>query len=103
LFLYAANMTVVNAVVEDVHPAYATNENLASIQARHLTVAFLSPDFAVQVRKMAVGLIKGDSPLLQDAGKLINKFWDLSKLEKPPYRVAFGEDAKVRCIDFFDY
>ncbi|KAJ7446681.1 NAD-P-binding protein [Mycena latifolia] len=74
----AANMTVVNAVVEDVHPAYAGNENLGSIQ----------------VRKMAVGLIKGDSPLLQDASKLINKFWDLSKLEKPPYRLAFGEDAK---------
>lgn len=44
---------------------------------------------------MGVGLIRGDSPLLQDAGKLINKFWELSNLEKPPYRVAFGEDAKV--------
>ncbi|KAJ7442324.1 hypothetical protein FB451DRAFT_1414276 [Mycena latifolia] len=60
---FKTNMTVVNAVVEDVHPAYAGNENLGSIQ----------------VRKMA---------------QLINKFWDLSKLEKPPYRLAFGEDAK---------
>lgn len=56
---------------------------------------------ATQVRKMSEGLIRGDSPMLQDAGKLIAKFWDLSKLEKPPYRVAFGEDAKVRtaCSD----
>ncbi|KAJ6591539.1 NAD(P)-binding protein [Mycena vulgaris] len=75
---FKTNMTVVNAIVEDVHPAYAGNPNLGSMQ----------------VRAMSVGLIKGDSPLLQDAGKLINKFWDLSKMEKPPYRVAFGEDAK---------
>ncbi|KAJ7623193.1 NAD(P)-binding protein [Roridomyces roridus] len=75
---FKTNMTVVNAVVEDVHPAYAGNENLGSIQ----------------VRKLAVGLIKGDSPVLQDAGKLIEKFWALSNLEKPPYRIAFGEDAK---------
>lgn len=27
-----ANMTLVNAIVEDVHPAYAGNENLGSIQ-----------------------------------------------------------------------
>jgi hypothetical protein len=45
-----------------------------------------------------VGLVRGDSPLLQDARKLINKFWELSKLEKPPYRIAFGEDAKVRAV-----
>ncbi|KAJ7116017.1 hypothetical protein C8R44DRAFT_220076 [Mycena epipterygia] len=93
---FKTNMTVVNAIVEDVHPAYAGNENLGSIQVcinspfrvpfKHLT--------RIQVRKMSVGLIKGDSPMLQDAGKLIAKFWDLSKLEKPPYRVAFGEDAK---------
>ncbi|KAJ7476995.1 NAD(P)-binding protein [Mycena galericulata] len=75
---FKTNMTLVNAVVEDVHPAYAGNQNLGSMQ----------------VRAMSVGLIKGDSPLLQDAGKLINKFWDLSNLENPPYRVAFGEDAK---------
>ncbi|KAJ7765477.1 hypothetical protein DFH07DRAFT_810700 [Mycena maculata] len=76
---FKTNMTVVNAIIEDVHPAYAGNENLGSIQ----------------VRKMAVGLVKGDSPLLQDPGKLINKFWELSLLEKPPYRIAFGEDAKA--------
>ncbi|KAJ7135861.1 NAD(P)-binding protein [Mycena epipterygia] len=75
---FKTNMTTVNAVVEDIHPAYAGNENLGSMQ----------------VRKLSVGLIRGDSPMLQDAGKLINKFWDLSKLENPPYRVAFGEDAK---------
>ncbi|KAF7366843.1 NAD(P)-binding protein [Mycena sanguinolenta] len=76
---FKTNMTMVNAVVEDVHPEYAGKENLGSIQ----------------VREVAIGLIRGDSPLLQDARKLIDRFWDLSKLEKPPYRVAFGEDAKA--------
>ncbi|KAJ7658123.1 hypothetical protein B0H17DRAFT_1145683 [Mycena rosella] len=76
---FKTNMTVVNAILEDVHPAYAGKEHLPSIQ----------------VRKMAEGLVRGDSPLLQDAHKLINKFWDLSKLENPPYRIAFGEDAKA--------
>ncbi|KAJ7091385.1 hypothetical protein B0H15DRAFT_906389 [Mycena belliarum] len=76
---FKTNMTVVNAVLEDPHPAYAKNENLASMQ----------------VRKLAVGLIRGDSPVLQDPSKLIVKFWELSKLEKPPYRIAFGEDAKA--------
>ncbi|KAJ7760566.1 NAD(P)-binding protein [Mycena metata] len=75
---FKTNMTMVNAVVEPVHPAYAHNENLGSMQ----------------VRQLMVGLVRGDSPALQDATKLINKFWDLSNLENPPYRVAFGEDAK---------
>ncbi|KAJ6464056.1 NAD(P)-binding protein [Mycena sanguinolenta] len=76
---FKTNMTMVNAVVEDVHPEYAGKENLGSIQ----------------VREAAVGLIRGDSPLLQNARKLIDRFWDLSRLEKPPYRVAFGDDAKA--------
>ncbi|KAF8216485.1 NAD(P)-binding protein [Mycena galopus ATCC 62051] len=76
---FKTNMTTVNAIVEDVHPEYAGKDHLGSIQ----------------VRGMAVGLIKGDSPLLQDARKLINKFWEISLLEKPPYRVAFGDDAKA--------
>ncbi|KAF7366867.1 NAD(P)-binding protein [Mycena sanguinolenta] len=50
---------------------------------------------SIQVREAVVGLIRGDSPLYKDARKLIDRFWDLSKLEKPPYRVAFGEDAKA--------
>ncbi|KAJ7043618.1 NAD(P)-binding protein [Mycena alexandri] len=57
-----------NAVVEPVHPAYAHNENLGSMQ----------------VRKLMVDLVRGDSPALQDATKLINKFWDLSNVENPP-------------------
>ncbi|KAF7366856.1 NAD(P)-binding protein [Mycena sanguinolenta] len=69
---------MVNAVIEDAHPEYAGKENLASIQVREV-----------------VGLIREDSPLFQDTRKLIDRFWDLSKLEKPPYRVAFGEDAKA--------
>ncbi|KAJ7116126.1 hypothetical protein C8R43DRAFT_1038527 [Mycena crocata] len=75
---FKTNMTTVNAVTEEPHPAYAANKNLPSNQTRHAMI----------------GLGRGDSPLLQDATKLINKFWDLSKLDKPPYRVAFGEDAK---------
>ncbi|KAK7015312.1 NAD(P)-binding protein [Favolaschia claudopus] len=73
---FKTNMTLVNAVVEDVHPEYAGKSNLGSMQ-------------------LGVGLIRGDSPLLKDARKLINKFWDLSKLENPPYRIAFGDDAKA--------
>ncbi|KAK7012211.1 NAD(P)-binding protein [Favolaschia claudopus] len=76
---FKTNMTLVNAVVEDVHPEYAGKSNLGSMQ----------------VRELGVGLIRGDSPLLKDARKLINKFWDLSKLENPPYRIAFGDDAKA--------
>ncbi|KAJ6581501.1 NAD(P)-binding protein [Mycena capillaripes] len=76
---FKTNMTLVNAVVEDVHPEYVGKDHLGSMQ----------------VRKLGVGLIDGTSPLLQDARKLIDKFWALSKLEKPPYRVAFGEDAKA--------
>jgi hypothetical protein len=106
-------MTTVNAIVEDVHPAYAGKDNLGSIQVWIIlpwrSFFFFVNNKAIQVRGLAVGLIKGDSPLLQDARKLINKFWELSKLEKPPYRVAFGEDAKVCagtlsrwfCCDFF--
>ncbi|KAJ7187052.1 NAD(P)-binding protein [Mycena filopes] len=75
---FKTNMTLVNAVVEPVHPAYAGKEQLASIQ----------------VRRLFVDLIRGDSPALQDATKLINKIWALSNAENPPYRVAFGEDAK---------
>ncbi|KAJ6610207.1 hypothetical protein B0H10DRAFT_2061270 [Mycena sp. CBHHK59/15] len=75
---FKTNMTLVNAIVEDVHPAYVGKDHLPSMQ----------------VRAAAVGLIRGDSPMLQDASKLINKFWEISKLEKPPRRIAFGEDAK---------
>ncbi|KAJ7281489.1 NAD-P-binding protein [Mycena rebaudengoi] len=76
---FKTNMTLVNAVVEDPHPAYASNPALGSMQ----------------VRKFSEGLIRGDSPALQDADKLINKFWDICKLENPPYRLAFGDDAKA--------
>ncbi|KAJ7898437.1 NAD-P-binding protein [Mycena leptocephala] len=76
---FKTNMTLVNAIIEDVHPAYVGKDHLGSMQ----------------VRTVGVGLVRGDSPLLQDARKLINKFWELSKLEKPPYRIAFGEDAKA--------
>ncbi|KAJ7465266.1 NAD(P)-binding protein [Mycena latifolia] len=65
------------AICADVHPAYANNEALAS----------------VQLRKILSGVLEGNSPLLGDPEKLINKFYELSKLENPPYRVAFGEDA----------
>ncbi|CAK5274054.1 unnamed protein product [Mycena citricolor] len=78
---FKTNMTLVNAVVEPIHPAYDRpgNESLGSIQTRTAGVA----------------LIRGDSPLLQDATKLINKFWDISNLETPPTRLAFGEDSKA--------
>ncbi|KAF7308773.1 NAD(P)-binding protein [Mycena kentingensis (nom. inval.)] len=76
---FKTNMTTTNAIVEEPHPAYAKNPNLAS----------------TLVRGAFVALHDGTSPLLQDATKLIEKFWALSKLENPPYRVAFGEDAKA--------
>ncbi|KAJ7164725.1 NAD(P)-binding protein [Mycena crocata] len=71
-------MTGANAVVTDVHPAYRENDSLSSIQTR----------------SQAEGLARGDSSLLGDANKLVNKFYQISQLEDPPYRVAFGEDAK---------
>nr|GAT43592.1 NAD(P)-binding protein [Mycena chlorophos] len=76
---FKTNMTTVNAVLEEQHPAYAKNPNLASSLVRGAFVA----------------LERGDSPLLQDPNKLIEKIWTLSTLENPPYRVAFGEDAKA--------
>ncbi|KAJ6474042.1 NAD(P)-binding protein [Mycena vitilis] len=76
---FKTNMTTVNAIVEDVHPAYRGKDTLGSIQ----------------VRNMSVGLVTGESPLLQDARKLIDRFWDISTLDTPPVRVAFGEDAKA--------
>ncbi|KAJ6493529.1 hypothetical protein C8R47DRAFT_1118517 [Mycena vitilis] len=75
---FKTNMTTVNAVLEPVHPEYKGKDHLGSMQ----------------VRNLSVGLVDGTSPLLQDARKLIDRFWDISKLETPPYRVAFGEDAK---------
>ncbi|KAJ7155650.1 NAD(P)-binding protein [Mycena filopes] len=75
---FKTNLTTVNADVTPVHPAYIENEKLASRQVRNF---FLS-------------LFDG-SPALQDPAKLIGKFWDLSNVENPPYRIAFGEDAKA--------
>ncbi|KAJ7695775.1 NAD(P)-binding protein [Mycena rosella] len=63
---------------EDIHPAYVGKDALASIQ----------------MRKIAAELFTGRSPLLGDPAKLIDKFYELSKLENPPYRLAFGDDAK---------
>ncbi|KAJ7465259.1 NAD-P-binding protein [Mycena latifolia] len=63
-------------ICADVHPAYA-DEALTS----------------VQLRKILSGVLEGNSPLLGDPEKLIDKFYELSNLENPPYRVAFGEDA----------
>ncbi|KAF7333037.1 NAD(P)-binding protein [Mycena venus] len=76
---FKTNIHIVNAEIEPVHSAYAGNEKLGSIQTRAV--------FA--------GLVRGDSPLFQDPTKLINKVWDIVNLENPPYRVAFGEDAKA--------
>ncbi|KAJ7183875.1 hypothetical protein C8R46DRAFT_1309033 [Mycena filopes] len=75
---FKTNFTTTNGEVTPVHPAYTENENLASRQ----------------VRKFFKSLIPGDSPVFQDPAKLISKFWDLSNVEKPPHRIAFGEDAK---------
>ncbi|KAJ7187053.1 hypothetical protein C8R46DRAFT_1172014 [Mycena filopes] len=78
---------------------YEGKEQLASIQVRspnRFAAPFPSfPHSATpQVRKLFVDLHSGESPALQDATKLINKIWGLSNVENPPYRVAFGEDAK---------
>ncbi|KAJ7187080.1 NAD(P)-binding protein [Mycena filopes] len=72
---FKTNMQV-NTVAEPVHPAYEGREHLPSIQARKLFAA-------------------GNHAVFHDAGKLINKIWDLSNVENPPYRVVFGEDAKA--------
>ncbi|KAJ7465257.1 hypothetical protein FB451DRAFT_1561608 [Mycena latifolia] len=85
------------AIRADVHPAYADNEALASVQVRALSFRVpKSPWFLTvssKLRKVLSGVLEGNSPLFGDPEKLINKFYELSKLENPPYRVAFGEDA----------
>ncbi|KIY45357.1 NAD(P)-binding protein [Fistulina hepatica ATCC 64428] len=72
-------MVMANPVVEPAHPAYAANPNLPSML----------------VRQVFGPMQTGESPLLGDPKKLIQKFWDLSLLEEMPLHVPFGEDARA--------
>ncbi|KAJ7116127.1 hypothetical protein C8R43DRAFT_1112981 [Mycena crocata] len=75
---FKTNMATDNIVTADPHPAYAGNENLPSNQTRNAMIA-----------------LGRKNTIQKDASKLIDRLWDLSKLDKPPYRVAFGDDAKA--------
>ncbi|CAK5283257.1 unnamed protein product [Mycena citricolor] len=68
-----------SALVEPIHPAYDRPDNgkLGSVQTRN--------DISAMLEEQA--------PIVGDTDKLIGDFWEISKLEHPPSRVAFGDDA----------
>ncbi|CAK5267247.1 unnamed protein product [Mycena citricolor] len=76
---FTATKGMSSTLVEPIHPAYDHPDNgkLGSVQTRNAISAMLGEQ----------------APIIGDTDKLIGDFWDISRLEHPPSRVAFGDDA----------